>query len=130
MIGLVLTYLVALGLLGIGALALLAPRPSARQYGLVLGDARALAVIRAMGVRDVVLGVVLLLLASAERRDLLAVAVVASAAVAAVDFAVVSRDRPPAISKDRPPAPARARLLHAGGALGLLGLGVAVACGL
>ena len=122
MIGLALTYAVALGLLGIGAGALLAPRVSARQYGIVLDDARALAFIRAMGARDVVLGVLLLLLASAERRDLLALGVVASAAVAAVDFVVVSRDRPP--------APARARLLHAGGALGLLVVGVAVASGL
>src|SRR4030095_14235982 len=117
MSGPALTYGIALGLLGIGALALLAPRLSARQYGIVLDDARALAFIRAMGVRDVVLGVLLLLLASAERRDLLALGVVASAAVAAVDFVVVSRDRPP--------PPARARLLHAGGALGLLVVGVA-----
>jgi hypothetical protein len=122
MIGLALTYGVALGLLGIGIGALLAPRVSAQQYGIVLDDARALAYIRAMGVRDLVLAVLLLLLASAARRDLLAVGVVASAAVAAVDFVVVSRDRPP-------PA-ARARLLHAGGALGLLLVGVAVASGL
>ncbi len=121
MIGLALTYLVALGLLGIGVGALLAPRVSAQQYGIVLDDARSLALIRAMGVRDVVLGVLLLLLANAERRDLLAFGVVASAAVAAVDFVVVSRDRTP--------APARARLLHAGGALGLLVVGVAIACG-
>ena len=121
MIGLALTGLVVLGLLGIGVGALLAPRASARQYGIVLDDARALAFIRAMGVRDLVLGVLLLLLASAERRDLLAVGVVASAAIAVVDFVVVSMARPP--------PPARSRLLHLGGAIGLLATGLVLASG-
>jgi hypothetical protein len=95
MIGLALTYAVALGLLGIGVLALLAPRLSAQQYGIVLDDGRALA----SSARCATSPVPLLLLASAERRDLLALGVVASAAVAAVDFVVVSRDRPPACAR-------------------------------
>jgi hypothetical protein len=115
MLGLALAGLVALGLLAIGAAALLAPRAASRQYGIPCDDARALALIRAMGVRDVVIGVLLLLLASAGRRDLLAWGLVTSAAIAALDFAVVSRDRPPAGR-----APLVPCLLHAGGALGLL----------
>jgi len=121
MLGLALTGLVALGLLGLGVGALLAPRLSAQQYGISVADPRALAYLRAMGVRDLVLGVVLLLLAAAERRGLLAAAVAVSALVAVVDFVVVSQDRPP--------APARARLLHAGGALGLLAIALVVASG-
>ena len=119
MLGLALTGIVALGLLGLGVGALLAPRLSARQYGISLADPRALAYIRAMGVRDLVLGVVLLLLAATERRGLLAAAVAVSALVAIVDFAVVAKDG----------APARARLLHAGGALGLLAIALVVASG-
>jgi len=108
---------VALALIGIGVLALAAPRPSARQYGIAVDDSRALAFIRAMGVRDLVIGVLLLLLASAGRRELLAWGMVASAAIAVVDFAVVSA------------AGARtgARVLHAGGAIGLLVAGLAIA---
>ena len=122
MLGLWLAGGIALGLLGIGGGALVAPRLSARQYGIAIEDVRALAFIRAMGVRDVVLGVLLLLLAAAGRRELLAAGVLASAAVAVLDYVVVSRDRPP--------APARARLLHAGGALGLLVAGAVIAGGL
>jgi hypothetical protein len=115
MLGLALAGLVALGLLAIGAGALVAPRAASRQYGIPFDDARALALIRAMAVRDVVIGVLLLLLASAGRRDLLAWGLLASAAIAALDFAVVSRERPPAGR-----APLLPRLLHAAGALGLL----------
>ena len=121
MIGIAFTGVIILGLLGIGVGALVAPRASAQQYGIVLDDSRALAFIRAMGVRDLVIGVLLLLLASTERRGLLACGMVAAAAIAVVDFVVVSRSRPP--------PPARTRLLHAGGALGLLVAGLVLASG-
>ena len=107
MIGIAFTGVIVLGLLGIGVGALVAPRASARQYGIVLDDSRALALIRAMGVRDLVIGVLLLLLASTERRGLLACGMVASAAIAVVDFVVVSRDRPPASRALAPPARGR-----------------------
>jgi Domain of unknown function (DUF4267) len=117
MIGLAVTALVALGLIGIGALALVAPRTSSRQYGIVLDDPRALAFIRAMGVRDLVIAALLLLLASAGRRELLAWGMVASAAIAGVDFAVVSAAG----------ARTAARVLHAVGAIGLLVAGIVIA---
>jgi Domain of unknown function (DUF4267) len=121
MIGIAFTGLVVLGLLGIGVGALVAPRASARQYGIVLDDARALAFIRAMGARDLVIGVLLVLLASTERRELLACGMVAAATIAVVDFVVVS--------VHQPPPRALSRLLHAGGAIGLLAVGVILASG-
>ena len=125
MIGLVLTGLLAVALIGIGGGALAAARRSSEQYGIVLEDPRALAFLRAMGVRDLVIGVLLLLLLAAGRRELLALGVLASAAVAVLDFVVVARDRPPAGLR----APARARMLHALGALGVLAVSLVVALG-
>jgi hypothetical protein len=119
MIGLALTGLVALGLIAIAVGALVAPRASSRQYGIPLDDPRALAVLRAMGARDLVIGLLLLLLAGAGRRDLLAWGVAVSAAIALVDLVVVSRAG----------AGTRARALHAGGALGLLVAALVIAAG-
>jgi hypothetical protein len=110
---------VALGLIGIGVAALAAPRPASRQYGIVLDDPRALALFRAMGVRDLVIGVLVLLLAAAARRDLLALGIAASSVIAALDFVVVSRER----------ASPTARLLHGGGALGALAIALVIALG-
>jgi hypothetical protein len=110
----VVAWFVALCLFGIGAGALAAPRASSRQYGILADSAAGLAFIRAMGARDLVIGVLLLLLAGAGRRDLLAWALIASAAIAAVDLAVVSA------------AGARrsARLLHGLGGAGLVAAGL------
>ena len=120
MIGLVLTGLVALGWLGIGVGALAAPRAASRQYGIVIDDVRSLAFIRAMGVRDLVIGVLVLLLASTGRQGLLALGMAASAAIALLDFAVVSGDR-----AARP----NARLVHGGGAIALLVAALVIATG-
>ena len=110
--------LVAFAFIAIGAGALLAPRAASRQYGIVLDDVRALALIRAMGVRDLLIGVFVLLLLVAGRSDLLALGLAASAGVALLDLAVVWRD----------PAGRRpARWLHAGGAVGLLVAALALA---
>jgi hypothetical protein len=112
-IGLALAWLAALAWIAIGAGALAAPRTASAQFGIVLDDPRALAFIRAMGARDVLIGVfaALLLLGGAERRELLALAFAASAGVALLDLAVVSRD---------PAGRQAARWLHGGGAAGLL----------
>ncbi len=120
MIGLTLAGLVALGLIGIGVGALVAPLASSRQYGIVLDDARGLAFIRAMGVRDLVIGVLVLLLVGTGRPGLLALGMAASAAVALLDFAVVSAD---------PSARPKARLLHGAGALALLVAALVIATG-
>ncbi len=106
----VIAALVALLLIGIGAGAMVAPRRFSQQYGIVLDDPRGLAFIRAMGVRDLVIGALLLLLAGAGRRELLAWGMAASAMIALVDYAVVSAAG----------ARGAARALHAIGGIGVL----------
>ena len=88
------------------------------QYGIVVADPRALAYLRAMGVRDLVIGV-LLLLVGAGQAELLAVGVAASSAIAMLDVIVVSRDG----------GKGRALTLHIGGAAGLLVTAVVLALG-
>ena len=125
MLGLALTTLVVLALLGIGVGALVAPRVASLQFGILLEDTRSLAFLRAMGVRDLVIGVLLALLLAAGRRDLLAFALAASAGVALLDFVVVTRDVAPGGTPPR----RSPRLLHACGALGLLAAACVVALG-
>ena len=119
MIGLVLTGLIALSLIGIGCFALVSPRASAGQYGIVVADPRALAYLRAMGVRDLVIGVLLLLLVGAGQTELLAVGVAASSAIAMLDAIVVARDG----------GKGRVLALHVGGAAGLLFTAVVLVLG-
>jgi hypothetical protein len=92
MIGWVLVGVAATGLVAVGIGALVAPRPSAIQYGIVIDDPRALAFIRAMGIRDLVIGVLLGLLASSRSRELIAWALYATALIALLDFVVVTAD--------------------------------------
>jgi hypothetical protein len=108
------TGFVAFCLCAIGVGALAAPLASSKQFGIPAEGAGGLAFIRAMGARDLVIGVLLLLLAAAGRRELLAWGLIASAAIACVDFAVVSA------------AGARlsARLVHGLGGAGLVVAGL------
>src|SRR5262245_47051800 len=125
MIGWVLSILVPLALVALGAGALVAPRTASAQFGIVLDDPRALAFIRAMGVRDLALGILLALLALQRARDALAWGMFAVRLVALADFAVVTADhRPGAGGVDR------SRYLHAVGAIGLLVAGAVLRAGL
>jgi len=63
MIGIVLASLAAVGLVVLGVGAIVAPRPSAAGYGLPTADPVALALIRALGIRDIVLGLIVAALA-------------------------------------------------------------------
>jgi hypothetical protein len=131
MIGWVLSLLVPLVLVAVGVAALIAPRTSSSQYGIVMDDSRALALIRAMGVRDVVIGILLALLALEQSREVLAWAMFAAALVAVVDFAVVTADRRSAAV----PGVTRGGLdrscwLHAAGGIGLVVTGVVLRAGL
>jgi hypothetical protein len=119
MIGWILSAIVILSLLAIGLGVLVAPRRSSEQYGIVLDDPRALALIRAMGVRDAVIGGLLALMAFARARDMLGWGMCVTASIALVDFLVVTADR--RITGSATGAGLDAvRLLHAGGAVGLL----------
>ena len=55
-----LTDAVALGLLGIGVVATLAPRTTAVIFGIAASDASARAYVRATGARDAIVGAILL----------------------------------------------------------------------
>lgn len=116
-----LARLLALGLCAVGAGALFAPASSSRGYGLPSSDPAALALIRAMGVRDVVLGLIVGSLSNARSRDVLAGSIAATALVAAGDFSIVSQSETPE---------ARTALkVHGGGIAGLLLLWAIVRAG-
>ena len=116
MIGWFLATLVVAGLIAIGLAGVLVPRRASVQYGIVLDDARALGLIRAMAARDLVIGGLLGMMALAGTRDALGWAMCLTALIAAVDLLVVTADRS-ATSRSRMD---RATALHGGGAVGLL----------
>lgn len=62
MIGNIISAIGGLAFIAIGVAAIVAPRGSSGQYGLATTDATALAFVRALGVRDVVLGLIVLAL--------------------------------------------------------------------
>ena len=117
MIGWSLFALAAAGLVAVGLGALVAPRTAASQYGIVVDDPRALAFVRAMAVRDLVIGVLLGLMATSGSRWLVAWALYVTAVIALVDFAVVTIDRPGTARRDGGPV-VPPRVLHAAGAIG------------
>src|SRR5438128_7864748 len=131
MIGWVLSGLVVLGLVAVGVAALVAPRASSVQYGIVMDEPRALALIRAMGVRDVVIGVLIALLAVERAREALAWAMFAAALVALIDLAVVMADRRTAARAGAPRRGFdRSCCLHAAGGIGFLVTGAVLRAGL
>jgi hypothetical protein len=116
MIGRVLSGIIIVALVSIGVGGLIAPRNAAVQYGIAVDDPRALGFIRAMAVRDLVIGGLLGLMALAQERDLLGWGMGLTAVIAVVDLGVVT-----AAGRRMPRTPiARARALHATGAIGLL----------
>ena len=131
MIGWMLSTLVLGALVVIGVAGLVAPRVASSQYGIVLDDPRALGLIRALGVRDVAIGVLLALLVREQAREALAWAMFALAAVALIDLAVVTADRRATAAAGAPPRGLDPpRYLHAGGAIGLLVTGAVLRAGL
>jgi hypothetical protein len=96
--------------LGIGAL--LAPGMSSTQYGLPTTDRTALALIRAIGARDLVLGIIVLLLLAGRNRGALEL-VLAVSVLAALGDAI-------AVSSGRADAGPRQLAIHIGGAGALL----------
>jgi hypothetical protein len=117
MIGYGLSVLGGIALCGIGIGALAAPRFSSEQYGLATREADALGYVRALGVRDLVVGGIALSFAATKQTDALAAVMGFSVLIGAGDFLVVLRERGTA-------AP-RSLATHAVGTVGL-----AVACGL
>jgi hypothetical protein len=126
MVGWSLSAFIIVSLLLLGLGVLVAPRRSAEQYGIVLDDPRAFAFLRAMGVRDAVIGGLLALNAFSQARDVLGWGMCVTAAIAVADFLLVTADRRITGTTSRPDA---ARLLHAGGAVGLLVTAAALLAG-
>jgi hypothetical protein len=125
MVGWGLSIVIVVSLVAIGVGGLIAPERASAQYGIVLDDPRGLAFIRAMAVRDLVIGGVLALMALAGARHMLGWAMCLTAVIAVVDLGVVVADR----RRTSGPPIDRARALHASGIVGLLVAGAALLTG-
>lgn len=89
MIGTIIGALGGIALLAIGIGAIVAPVFSSGQYGLPTTDRLALALIRSIGARDVVLGILIVVFLTGGNRDAAAVVLVVSIIAAIADaFAV------------------------------------------
>lgn len=112
MIGSVLSALVALSFLGLGAGSFFAPAALAENYGLPATDATTHAYVRGLGARDAVLGLLVLTFLIAKARGSLGATVALSALVGASDFAIVYSARGLAAKKNL--------AIHGVGTVGLL----------
>jgi hypothetical protein len=120
MVGWALSIAIAVSLVAVGLGALAAPRRWAVMYGIVLDDERAVALIRAMGVRDLVIGGLLVLIALQGRRVPLGWGLCLTAVVALVDYVVVTADRRAAIAGAQARPTTDTRAVHALGAVGVV----------
>ncbi len=93
MIGSTVAGLCGVAFFAIGIGALWAPGISSVQYGLPATDRTALALVRAIGARDVVLGIIVLSLLAGRNRGALELVLAASILAAAGDAAAVSSGR-------------------------------------
>ena len=91
MIAFYLGWIIAVVLVAIGLYALLAPHSVARHYGVSVEGERETAYVRATGIRDVAIGVVLAATAYYHSLPLLIVFAVVGIAVSIADLYVVSR---------------------------------------
>ncbi len=115
MLGNALSALVALSLVAIGAGAFIAPRASAGQYGLPVDDAIGASYVRALGSRDLLLGLIIgSSLARGAPRRTLGTTISLCALTGMADFILVMTT-PGALRKRLP--------VHAVGILGLVALG-------
>ena len=114
MIGSTLSALVALAFAGLGAGSFVAPRTLASNYGLPVSTPTGVGYVRALGVRDLVLGLLIgAFLVARVPRSVLGVTVALSALVGAGDFTLVATT-PGANRKSLP--------IHAAGTAGLLSI--------
>jgi len=93
MLGSLAAALAATSFLALGAGSLVAPRALAQNYGLPIDDATGVAYVRALGMRDAVLGLVLLTFLLRRDSAALATSVGLSSLVGASDFAIVATRR-------------------------------------
>ncbi len=112
MIGSIVAGLGGFAFFALGIGALIAPGISSAQYGLPATDRTALALVRAVGARDLVLGIIVLLLLAARNRSALEL-VLGVSTLAAVGDAV-------AVTSGRSESGPRQLGVHVGGAAALL----------
>lgn len=112
MYGSLVAALGGLAFVAIGLGALFTPGRSSVQYGLPATDRAALALVRAIGARDIVLGIIVLVLLARKDRAAVGVVLATSVLAAAGDAAAVTTGRSDA-------AP-RHLVVHIGGAAALL----------
>ena len=93
MIGSIVAGLGGLAFTAVGIGALVAPGVSSTQYGLPTTDPAALALVRAVGARDIVLGAIVLLLLARGERDAVALVLAVSILAAAGDATAVLTGR-------------------------------------
>jgi hypothetical protein len=112
MIGSIVAGLGGFAFFALGIGALIAPGISSAQYGLPATDRTALALVRAVGARDLVLGIIVLLLLAARNRSALELVLGVSTLAALGDAVAVTSGR----SESGP----RQLGVHVGGAAALL----------
>ena len=122
MIGMILALLGATAFIAIGTAALVAPKTSSEQYGLPSTERYALSLVRALGARDLVLGLILLGLVLGKANFAILLTLSLSAVIAIIDASIVNRERG---------ADGRKSVLtHTIGALGCIAASLAVYFGL
>jgi hypothetical protein len=112
MIGSLAAGMAGSAFLALGMGGLIAPGMSSTQYGLPTADRAALALVRALGARDLVLGIIVLTLLARRDRGALALVLGVSTIAAAGDAVAVAGGR-----RDAGP---RQLSVHVGGAAALL----------
>jgi Domain of unknown function (DUF4267) len=93
MIGSILAGLGGFAFFAIGIAALIAPGISSAQYGLPTTDRAALGLVRAVGARDLVLGIIVLILLAGRNRSALELVLGVSSLAAAGDIIAVASGR-------------------------------------
>ncbi len=121
MIGTILAYAAATAFISLGLGALAAPKTSSRQYGLATDDEDALAYVRALGVRDLVLGLALFAFSLAREGNAAAIVAEFGALIGFSDFLIVAARRGNAARRNL--------VIHGAGTIGLLGVWIAIRLG-
>ena len=122
MIGTTLTILGAIAFIAIGIAALVAPKTSSEQYGLPTTQGYALAFVRALGGRDLALGLILLAAVLTKSHAAILFTLSFSAMIALIDASLVMRERGIAAQKSL--------VTHTIGAVGCIVASLAVYFGL
>lgn len=121
MIGTILAYAAATAFISLGLGALAAPKASSLQYGLATEDEDALAYVRALGVRDLVLGLALFAFSLAREGNAAAIVAELGALIGFSDFLIVASRRGNAARRNL--------VIHGAGTIGLLGVWIAIRLG-